>query len=131
MPLDPYVRELATGANYAIVSTHMPDDSIQSAPVWIDADDDHLLINTEIHRQRFVNLQRDPRVTVLIVRGTDWYDHVEVRGHMVEGRRGPAARTHIDDLARRYTGADYANPIQSERVIVVVEPDRQRRFPPA
>ena len=40
--------------------------------------------------------------------------------------RGPEARAHIDALSRKYTGADYATQIQSERVILKIAPDVQR-----
>jgi hypothetical protein len=38
---------------------------------------------------------------------------------------GEEARAHIDELARRYTGADYANEVTSERVILKITPDRE------
>lgn len=121
--LEPRVKELARGKNFAVVSTRMPDGSIQTLPLWVDADDEHLLLNTEVHRQRYRNLQRDPHVTVTIVDAGTWYSYAEVRGRLVGEVRGPDARAHIDALARKYTGADYANPIQSERVILKVSPD--------
>ena len=55
----------------------------------------------------------------------NWYSWVEVRGHLDGEVRGEEARAHIDALARKYTGGDYANPIQSERVILKVAPDKQ------
>jgi PPOX class probable F420-dependent enzyme len=123
--LEPRVRELAQGRNFAVVSTMMPNGLIQSLPLWIDADDEHLLLNTEVHRQRYKNLRKDPHVTVLIVEEGNWYSWVEVRGHLDGEVTGDEARAHIDKLARKYTGGDYANPIQSERVILKVAPDRQ------
>jgi PPOX class probable F420-dependent enzyme len=123
--LEPRVRELAQGRNFAVVSTMMPNGSIQTLPLWIDADDDHLLLNTEVHRQRYRNLQKDPHVTVAIIEEGNWYSWVEVRGHLAGEVRGEEARAHIDALARKYTGGDYANPIQSERVILKVAPDKQ------
>ena len=38
---------------------------------------------------------------------------------------GDEARQHIDQLSQRYLGQDYQAPIQSERVIVRIEPIRQ------
>jgi hypothetical protein len=38
--------------------------------------------------------------------------------------RGDEARAHIDALSQRYMGAPYGNPIQSERVILKIAPDR-------
>lgn len=121
--LDPTAALLAQGPNFAVVTTLMPDGTPQSLPTWVDTDGKHLLVNTEIHRQRYKNLQRDPRVTVLVVDKDDWYSWAEVRGHLVGEVRGPEVREHIDKLSQRYNGADYANPIRTERVILQIEQD--------
>jgi len=123
--LDDKVKEIAKGANYAIVTTVMPDGTPQTLPLWIDADDEHLLINTEVHRQRYKNVQHNPKVTVLLLEDGNWYGYAEVRGHLVGEVRGQEARDHIDALSRKYQGTDYGNPIQSERVILKIAPDRQ------
>ena len=123
--LEDKVKELAKGRNFALVTTLMPDGTPQTLPLWVDADDDHVLINTEVGRQRYKNLQRNPKVTVLIVEDGNWYSFAEVRGHLDGEITGDEARTHIDALSHKYTGADYANPIQTERVVLKIAPDRQ------
>jgi PPOX class probable F420-dependent enzyme len=123
--LEDKVKELAQGKNYALVTTLMPDGQPQTLPLWVDADDEHLLLNTEVGRQRYKNLQRNPKVTVLIVEDGNWYSWAEVRGHLDGEIKGDDARAHIDALSRKYTGADYANPIQTERVVLKIAPDRQ------
>lgn len=124
--LDEKIRTLATeGRNIAAVTTLMPDGTPQTTPLWVDADDDHVLLNTEVHRQKYRNIERDPRVTVAIIDATNPYIYGEVRGEVVETVTGPEARAHIDRLAQKYTGGDYANPIQSERVILKLAPRRQ------
>lgn len=124
--LDEKFRRLATeGKNIAAVTTLMPDGTPQTTPVWIDADDDHVLVNTEVHRQKYRNVTRDPRVTITVWKVDDAWIYGEVRGKVVETVTGPEARAHIDALSRKYTGHDYANPIQSERVILKVAPVRQ------
>ncbi|HEX6425993.1 MAG TPA: TIGR03618 family F420-dependent PPOX class oxidoreductase [Acidimicrobiales bacterium] len=124
--LDETIRRLATeGTNIAAVTTLMPDGTPQTTPVWIDADGDHILVNTEVHRQKYKNVTRDPRVTVTIWEAANPWIYGEVRGTVVETVTGPAARSHIDELSRKYVGHDYANPIQSERVILKVAPVRQ------
>lgn len=65
--LDPEVRKLASQANYSIVSKIMPSGDIQSSPMWVDCDDEHILINTERERERARNVERYARITVLIV----------------------------------------------------------------
>ena len=125
--LQPGVAELARGGNFAVVTSVGPSGLIQALPLWIDADDagEHLLINTEVHRQRYLNYQRDKRATVSIIGRDSWYKWAEVRGEVVGEVRGPEARAHIDTLAQRYTGANYSQPITSERVILKIKPVRQ------
>ena len=124
--LDPAVKELAQGPNHAVVTTVMPDGTLQSTVTWVDADDDHVLVNCEMIRQRVRNVEKDPRVNVMIIPDGNWWNVVEVRGRVVEIRRGPEAREHIDHVSRIYTGGAYSEPIESERVMLVIEPDRQR-----
>lgn len=128
MPLDDVVRELATGANLAAFTTLFADGQPQTQLMWVDADDDHVLINTEVHRAKFRNVQRDPRVTVTIWPEGDPYRYVEVRGRVTEVVTGPEARAHIDDCAQRYFGRPYpAEQISSERAILRITPDRVLR----
>jgi len=107
MPLDEDLVRLARGRNYATVVTVMPDGQPQAQLRWIDTDGEHLLVNTEPQRQAARNLQRDPRVTILVRSEDDAYDWAELRGRVVETVGGGEARAHIDALARKYTGADY------------------------
>ncbi|HVR31863.1 MAG TPA: PPOX class F420-dependent oxidoreductase [Acidimicrobiia bacterium] len=118
-------RELASGANFAVLTTLMADGTPQSHVMWVSADDSHLYLNTEIHRQKFKNLERDQRATVTIVDAENPYSFVEVRGHVVETIGGREARDHIDELSQKYFGRPYSSRITSERVILKIEPDRE------
>jgi PPOX class probable F420-dependent enzyme len=122
--LEPAVHALATSDNFATLTTLLPDGTPQTHVMWVDADDEHVLINTEVHRTKFVNLLRDPRATVTIWDREDPYRFVEVRGRMVSHVTGPEARDHIDSCAQRYLGRDYPSTITSERVLVRIAPDR-------
>jgi hypothetical protein len=66
MKLDASIHELATGRNFAVLATLMSDGSPQSGLVWVDSDGEHLLVNTEVHRQKFQNTAGDGRVSVVI-----------------------------------------------------------------
>jgi PPOX class probable F420-dependent enzyme len=123
--LDEKLRRLAgQGRNFAAVTTLLPDGTPQTQPMWVDADDEHLLLNTEVHRQKFKNIRRDPRITVTVWDAGNPYEYAELRGEVVDTVTGPEARAHIDQLAQKYTGHDYANPVHSERVILKVAPRR-------
>jgi PPOX class probable F420-dependent enzyme len=123
MPLDPEVRAMAQDKNFATLSTLLPSGYPMTHVMWVDADEEHLLINTEVHRTKYKNVQRDPRVTVTVIDRENPYRYTEVRGKVVEEVRGDEARADIDRLSRKYNGTDYdASAIQSERVILKIRP---------
>jgi PPOX class probable F420-dependent enzyme len=124
--LHPMTRELAAGRNFAAVSTHFPSGVIQTQPIWVDARDGKIVLNTEIHRAKYRNVQRDPRITVLIRDEKDPYRYAEVRGAVTATTTGDEARRHIDELAQKYTGGPYPpENVKSERVMLWITPYRQ------
>ena len=123
--LHPMVLELARGQNFAALTTFLPSGHPQTQVMWVDTDGEHLLVNTEVHRQKFRNVERDPRVTLMIWDKEDPYRFVEVRGEVVEKVKGPEARNHIDELSQKYRGEPYQSRIRSERVMLRIAPRRQ------
>ena len=121
----PMVLKLARGQNFAALTTLLPDGHPQTQVMWVGANEQHLLVNTEVHRQKFRNVERDPRVTVTIWDMEDPYRFVEVRGEVVEKVKGQEAREHIDELSHKYRGKPYQTQIQSERVVLRIAPSRQ------
>jgi PPOX class probable F420-dependent enzyme len=121
--LNEKVHALATGPNLGTVSTVLPSGLIQSHPIWVDSDGEHILLNTEIHRRKYKNLLENPIATVTVLDRDNHWNWVEVRGQ--------EARDHIDALAKKYMGVDdYPNPIQSERIILKIAPEQTFSFPP-
>ena len=123
--LEEGVRALAKGKNFAAFTTLLPDGQPMTHVMWVDCDDEHVLINTERHRQKAKNIRRDPRVTVTIWDQDDPYRYAEVRGEVVDIVAGPEARAHIDQLSMKYHGHEYRNRIVSERLLVKIRPVRQ------
>ena len=80
----------------------------------------------------FKNLEADGTVTVTIIDKDNPWRWSEIRGRVVETIAGPEGRAHIDELAQLYMGVDvYPNPIVSERVKIVIEPEYVFDFPPS
>ena len=124
MSLDSTVVRLAKGKNLATVVTLMPDGQPQAQYTWVDTDGEYLLVNTEPQRQRVKNLQRDPRITLLILGDNPW-DWAEIRGHLAGTVDGQEARDHIEFLADKYVGTPYPNPIGPQgRVILKIAADK-------
>jgi PPOX class probable F420-dependent enzyme len=124
--IDDTVKALATGPNFAALTTMLESGFPQTNIVWVDADDEHVLINTEVGRQKYTNVQRDPRVAVAVIDRDNPYHYVEVRGRVVGETRGKEAREHIDKLSQKYLGHSYENEIKTERVVLKIAPERQR-----
>ncbi len=124
--LHPTTLELAQGANFAAITTALPGGDFQNQYIWVGADGERLFVNTEVHRQKFKNVQRDPRVTLTIRDEQDPYRYAEVRGEVVETVGGQKARDHIDDLSQKYNGEPYPpEQIKTERVTLWIVPSRQ------
>lgn len=124
--LHPTMLELARGANFAVITTAMTGGDFQTHYIWTGTDGERLFVNTEIHRQKFKNVERDPRVTLTIPDEQDPYRYAEVRGEVVETVRGQEARDHIDELSRKYNGEPYPpDQIKTERVTLWIVPSRQ------
>lgn len=99
------VQELLAARNHAVLSCHNPDGTILSTVVWIDYVDGVLAVNSAVGRQWPSNLDRDGRVTVVIIDQENPYHFAEIRG-TVTGDEA-AGRAHIDALAHKYIGRDY------------------------
>ena len=124
--LDAKAKDMAQGKNFAAFTTLLPDGQPMTHVMWVDADDDHVLINTETGRQKYRNVERNPRVTVTVIDAANPYRYAEIRGRVAEAVVGDEARRHIDRLAEKYTGGPYRNPIGTERVLLRIAPERVR-----
>jgi PPOX class probable F420-dependent enzyme len=117
--------DLLDKKSFAHLSSLGPDGEPQSHPVWFDAAGGQLLISTGTDRQKYRNIQRDPRVSVSILDPDDPYRYLEVRGRVVEIQPDPQ-KTFLDQLARKYLDQDiypYEERRSVERVIIHIQPD--------
>ena len=102
---DPGVQALLAAPNYAVISSHNVDDTVHSTVVWIDYTDGVLAVNSAIGRRWPANLDRDPRVTVVVVELGNPNHFVEILGRATGTTEGALA--HINALAHKYIGEDY------------------------
>ncbi|CAN5248753.1 PPOX class F420-dependent oxidoreductase [soil metagenome] len=124
--LHPDTVELAKGTNYGSITTMLPSGNFQTQIIWVHTDGERLVVNTEVHRQKYKDIERDSRVTLTIRDEQDPYHYAEVRGRVVETVTGQEARDHIDQLSQKYHGQDYdPDAIKSERVMLWIVPERQ------
>jgi PPOX class probable F420-dependent enzyme len=117
-------ENLLKAKNFADVSTLRSDGSVHSAPAWIDVQDGQPVLNTAEGRAWPRNLERDPRVTLIVQNRENPYEYVEIRGRVAE-RTHDGADEHIDALAKKYMGVD-EYPLRKpgeQRVIIRVAPE--------
>jgi PPOX class probable F420-dependent enzyme len=124
--LEPKILELAKGRNFAALTVIPKSGHPMTHVMWIDADDEHVLINTEIGRAKATAMDGDPRVTVAIWDADNPYSYAEVRGTVVATETGQAAADHINALSQKYTGGPYGFGRTDTRIIYKVKPLRQR-----
>lgn len=111
--------------NFGHLATLEPDGSPQVTPVWIDVDDEYILINTAKGRKKVRNVERDPRVSVEVVEQENPYSMLSVKGKVV-GMTTDGADAHIDAMAKKYLGQDtypFRQPGE-ERLILKIQPEK-------
>ncbi len=117
--------DLASKKIFAGLATLMPDGAPQVTPVWIDFDEEHVIFNTAEGRQKDKNLQREPRVSLMLVDPENPYRYLEIRGNVVE-RTTAGADDHINKMAKKYLGQDvypFRQPGEV-RVIYKIKPEK-------
>jgi PPOX class probable F420-dependent enzyme len=115
--------QILNGKNFATVATVMADGSPEATLVWIETDGNYIYFNTAMHRLKARNLQRDPRVAIVVYDCKEPYsDVLAIKGRaemILEG-----ANEHIDKLSRLYEGKPFTFRPNETRVIVKVTPER-------
>ena len=106
-----------------VVTTLRRDGSPQSTVVWVDVEDGQVSFNTASGRAKPRHLERDSRVSLVVVDPRDPYKWVAVSGRAEVTEDG--ADPQIDKLAKKYIGKDeypWRKPTE-RRLKVLIEPE--------
>jgi PPOX class probable F420-dependent enzyme len=116
-------RALFEAPSYGVLATYWPDGTAQVTPVWVDLEDDTVIVNTAEGRVKVRNLRRDPRATVTVMDREDWERWASVRGRVVEITTDGALE-QADRVSRKYTGHDFRQLTPGEvRLRMLIEPE--------
>lgn len=85
-----------------VLTTIMPDGQPQMSIVWADYDDENVLINTTLERQKGKNMQANPKVNVLLIDPKNGARFLEIRGE-VAGYTQDGAISHVNKQTRAYS----------------------------
>lgn len=88
---------------FAFLATIMKDGTPQVTPVWFNADDTYIYVNTAIGRVKENNMKMRPNVTLCIADPDNPYRYLQIRGKVIEFTEEHADE-HIDALTLKYRG---------------------------
>jgi PPOX class probable F420-dependent enzyme len=123
---DSEVQKLLSEPNHAVVSTLNSDGTVLNTVAWINVENGSPAVNSARGRRWPANLERDPRVTVLVYEQGNPYNYVEIRGRASATTEG--ADEHINALSKKFIGQDeypFRQPGE-ERIKFVIEPEHIR-----
>jgi PPOX class probable F420-dependent enzyme len=122
-PLPQPVVDLLRRPNPAVMATVAADGRPVTVATWYLLEDDgKVLLGLDAQRARLKHLRADPRVSLTVLAGDDWYTHVSLQGRVVS-IGDDIGLADIDRLARHYTGNAYPNR-ERPRVSVQMEIER-------
>lgn len=76
----PDFHDLLRAPNTAVLSTVLPDGSLQGSPVWYWFDGVLVHVSTLAGRQKYRNLRRDPRLALTVFDPAQPLRYIEIRG---------------------------------------------------
>ncbi|HEX2428465.1 MAG TPA: PPOX class F420-dependent oxidoreductase [Gaiellaceae bacterium] len=118
MELTDAQRQFLENPFVGVVTTLQPDGMPQSTVVWVDVDEEGVSVNTAYGRVKPRNLERDPRLSLVVVDPNDPYRWFKLSGTGTLVDDG--ADEQIDRLSKKYTGRDvYASRQPGERRVTV------------
>ncbi len=124
---DDITREFLNRKNFAVLTTLDRHGSPQSSVIWYKLEGDTTLFTTLDGRQKARNLQRDRRVSLLVLDKDDAYRTIEIRGTAT--LMPDPERALSKELTQAYVGQD--PPVDPEgqlRLIVRISPKKVVRF---
>ncbi len=116
--------DLLRTTTVAHIATIGPKGEPQITPVWFDWDGNTIRFSQTKDRQKFRNLQRDPRIALSIVDPNNPYRYLEIRGKVVRIEEDPDLR-FLNAMTKRYLGRDTYPWHQpgDEHFILVIQPE--------
>ena len=115
--------DLLDRPTFAHLATVRPDGAPQTQVMWFEWDGQRLRMTHTKTRQKYQNLQREPRVALSIAEPDNPYRFLEIRGSVETIEDDDAEASFYRSLQQRY-GQSYPIPDAAVRVIVTIRPEK-------
>ena len=106
---------------YLFLATTMPDGSPQVTPIWFNADEDYILINTNEGRTKDRNMKARSKVALVIQDPQTPYRYIQIRGEVAE-HSTQGADEHINQLSLKYDNEPWKYRAGQKRIIFKIRP---------
>lgn len=117
-------RDILDKKGFAHIATIGPDGEPHSSPVWYGWDGEHFLFSQTKTRQKYRNVQREPRIAVSVTDPDNPYRYLEIRG-VVEAVEEDEGNAFINAMAKKYMDQNeypWHRP-GDERIVIKVRPE--------
>jgi PPOX class probable F420-dependent enzyme len=117
--------ELLRKPSPCFIATTNPDGAPQLTQTWVGTDGEHIVINTVEGYRKTKNVERDPRVAVIVANPDNVSDYYSVSGRVVE-RTAKGGTESIEELAQKYLGGPYPwfGGREQVRVVLTIEVEK-------
>ncbi|HCT78679.1 MAG TPA: PPOX class F420-dependent oxidoreductase [Micromonosporaceae bacterium] len=98
-------KDLIDSQTFGTLATTNPNGSPQTSVIWVKREGDDVIFSTIRGRRKTLNMERDPRVALMLFDPNDPYVYAEIRGTVsftTDG--GPEL---IEELSQMYDGKSF------------------------
>ncbi len=100
MQFGPRLKALLDEPLPITIGTTRKDGSVQMTPLWYEYRDGQIWLNGGPNRDWVKHLQRDPRLTLLVLDPKNMFRHAQIQGRLADST-AEGADDHIEHLAPR------------------------------
>ncbi len=116
-PLPPLLVDVLRKPNPCIIATARPDGRPVSSAVWYLWEDGEVLTTMSARSPRVQNLRAEPRASLTVLDGPDWYRQVTLHGTVVSLEEDGDLEV-LDRSSRHYDGRPYPDRDPAHRHVV-------------
>ena len=95
-------KDLLVSPVHGVLTTMLPDGQPHMSVVWVDYDDEHVLLSSTLERQKGKNILLKPMVNIIVIDPKNVSRFIEIRGKVVEITQEGAVDL-VDQLTQAYT----------------------------